>query len=197
MNITIEGKLCVIIGCDTLHQITLTITSSFAVDYNYFPQTNVVRLRCLDQPMPTRLHFHFPARYELRRLIVFDSKVVVENNTSQKLAVEIHGPRANVILRGNNLTSLKVDSFARNVVDMSLQSMPDHFSHRVTKGTQLKMPNQGPPTCVVCCENEITQVFTGCGHWCLCKACATITRCPICRQESTQMRVLQAAAQYC
>lgn len=197
MRIAIEGDLSVVIGVNTSRQLILELESKFAVDHNYCPQTRSFRLRSLERLATTRLNFNFPIHCELRRLSIFNAKVVLENIDAAQLDIDVHGPRANLVLRGNTFVALNVESFARNTIDMSLQSLPEQFSHRVAKGTQLKMPNQGPPTCVVCYENEITQMFTGCGHWCLCRNCASVARCPICRQESAQIRILQAAAHHC
>lgn len=194
MKISIVGNLSVTIaaGCKSLN---LSVLSQRAL-YTYCPQTETVTVTedCFGN---AQLNLHFP-NHLLHELQVKDALVVLEGITTPRLNIHLRSTNSRVILRNNSLDRLRLFSESRGTIDMTQQALPKSFSHRLGKDTIVRMPNQGPPTCVVCFENEITQLFVACGHWCLCSACSSMNACPICRKEGSQLSVRQqSACHYC
>jgi hypothetical protein len=162
-------------------------------DLSYCPQTNTITIAETPHGIP-HLHLQYPEHLQLQELKVCGSRVVVDGIATAQLSICIEGAGSHVILRNNSLSRLTLRSESRNTIDMTQQALPRKFSHCLSKDTVVKMPNQGPPTCIVCFENEITQLFVACGHWCLCSTCSSMNCCPVCRKEGQQMKIYQQSA---
>lgn len=187
-KILVIGKLDVKITGDLKNMLHISVPQN--ASYSYCPQTSTVHIN-ENTSNPSPLNLHYPAHFQLQALCIQHARVALEGITALSLDISLLGPNAQIILRGNTLDQLSLHSNARNLIDMTQQGLPKQFSHSLARDTTIRMPNQGPPTCIVCCENEVTQLFVSCGHWCLCNACSTLTHCPICRTETSQMRVYQ------
>jgi len=73
--------------------------------------------------------------------------------------------------------------------------MSDIFSHKKSKikssPSKIDTTPQGSGECIICLRSSKTHAFVPCGHLCICQDCVPMTmadkRCPICRQEVTQV----------
>jgi len=198
MKININGELSVHIATNLTGELLLSVVAKRAASYSYCPQRATVSI--VENPAGLHeLKLKYPSHFWLNELtIASGAKVILENLELGALKLQVLGPRSSAVLRGNRLDDLLLFSDSRNTIDMSMQALPKKFSHQLNKETLIRMPNQGPPTCIVCYENEITQMFVACGHWCLCSACSSMNHCPVCRRESGQVRVYQqSAGHYC
>jgi hypothetical protein len=110
--------------------------------------------------------------------------------------VESNGLRNAVVIRDNDFESLTlVDNVGQTKFDLSHQlGLTLHTKTR--NNSVLLFARTAGPTCVVCADNEATEVYMPCGHWGICKECSMrneCTRCPVCRGESQQMMSLYVA----
>lgn len=193
MKISITGNLSVAITGSQTHRLCLSVLNQQHASYTYCPQTETITVAEDASGLP-QLNLQYPGHLQLQELQVRGARVVVESITTQSLTIYVRSADSHVILRNNSLNRLNLRCELRSIVDMTQQALPKLFSHQLGKDAVVRMPNQGPPTCVVCFENEITQLFVACGHWCLCSACSSMNCCPICRKESNQLRVYQQSA---
>jgi len=193
MKISIIGNLSIAIVGSHTHRLCLSVLNQQHASYTYCPQTETITVTEDASGLP-QLNLQYPGHLQLQELQVRGARVVVESITTQSLTINVRSADSHVILRNNSLSRLNLRCELRSIVDMTQQALPKLFSHQLGKDAVVRMPNQGPPTCVVCFENEITQLFVACGHWCLCSACSSMNCCPICRKESNQLRVHQQSA---
>jgi len=198
MKITVNGELSVHIATNLRSELLLSVVAKRSVSFSYCPQRAAIDI-VEDIKGLRQLKLKYPNHFWLNELIVANgAKVILENLELTSLKLTLLNSGSQAILRGNHLDELVLHSDSRNTVDMTMQGLPGKFSHQLGKDTVVRMPNQGPPTCIVCHENEITQMFAACGHWCLCSACSSMNHCPVCRRESGQVRVYQqSVAHYC
>jgi hypothetical protein len=193
LSISIVGNLSVTISGGQKSALSIAVSNQQTAVYSYCPQTNSVTVLESVQGVP-QLALHYPAHFQLREVVIRGARVVIENVVSSSLTISVSESASKAILLNNSLERLTLRSDARNIIDMTQQALPKRFSHHLAKETIVRMPNQGPPTCIVCFENEITQLFVACSHWCLCSACSAMTSCPVCRKEGAQLRVYQQSA---
>jgi hypothetical protein len=193
LNISLVGNLSVTIAGSRSNTLGISVSNQQCAGYSYCPQTETITIAESPHGLP-KLSLQYPGHFQLHQLTVCGSRVIVEGISTSKLSIHIKDIGSHVVLRGNSLEHLVLRSDSRNIVDLTQQALPRKFSHQLSKDTTVRMPNQGPPTCIVCFENEITQVFVACGHWCLCSACSSMDCCPVCRKESQQLRIYQQSA---
>ena len=193
VKVIISGRINVTLQTNAKGE--LAIKAGTGVAYNYCPQTQTVSIT---EGNSHHLSLNYPSYVQLCELEVNGSTVVLENLTIPSLNACVINNNSRLSLRGNTIDQLSLLSDSRNTIDMTQQALPKRFSYQASKDTTIRMPNQGPPMCVACYENEVSRVFLACGHWCLCSNCASLQRCPICRAESAQLRVIQqSAVHYC
>jgi hypothetical protein len=193
MNLSLVGNLNVTVVGGHKTALRISISDRQCATYNYCPQTNTITIAETPHGI-SPLNLQYPAHFQLRELRVRGSRVVVDGISTDLLSICIENTSSHLILRNNTLDQLRLRSESRNTIDMTQQALPRKFSHSLSRDTIVRMPNQGPPTCIVCFENEITQLFVACGHWCLCSACSSMNCCPVCRKESQQMKIYQHSA---
>ena len=172
MKITVNGELSVHIATNLRSELLLSVVAKRSVSFSYCPQRAAIDI--------------VEDIKGLRQLkLKYGAKVILENLELTSLKLTLLNSGSQAILRGNHLDELVLHSDSRNTVDMTMQGLPGKFSHQLGKDTVVRMPNQGPPTCIVCHEN-------------LCSACSSMNHCPVCRRESGQVRVYQqSVAHYC
>lgn len=191
MRINITGDLSVRITNNLRNELLVSVIAKRGVTFSYCPQQSTVDI--VEHAGGLReVNLKYPSHFQLTELtIASGAKVILEGLDIACLKLQTLHPRSQAILRSNRLDELMLHSDSRNTIDMTMQALPKKFSHQLHKDTVVRMPNQGPPTCIVCYENEITQMFVACGHWCLCSACSSMNHCPVCRRESEQVRIYQ------
>jgi hypothetical protein len=103
--------------------------------------------------------------------------------------VDSHGLRNAVVFKDNEFGSLTLlDTAGLTRFDLSQQS-PLVLHTETRQSSSLIFARTAGPTCVVCFDQEATEVYLPCGHWGVCKVCAVRNECgscPICREHGGQ-----------
>jgi len=164
------------------------------------PLQDICYLGGLDEQHSTEEVNFFTIHCDLFGVELFASDLNVELNgiclAFVNFMVESNGVRNVVVIRDNEFESLTlVDNGGQTKFDLSHQSgLPLHTKTR--NNSVLLFARTAGPNCVVCSDQEATEVYVPCGHWGICKVCSMrneCTRCPVCRGESRQMMSLYVA----
>lgn len=195
LNIAVTGDLLVRITETREKGINFHMESKLKrVQYSYTPGRNLLRFYTSEGVGDRCASLQHPQKWELRSLELGGdgSRVVVEGVTSNTLTIYNHGLGNSLQLRNNNLATMYLNDEHPCNYDFSEQALPHESHHKLHPHSTVRMPNAGPPICISCYENEVTQLFEDCGHWCLCKNCSNSTpKCPLCRTGGAQIRVQQ------
>jgi hypothetical protein len=110
--------------------------------------------------------------------------------------VESHGLQNAIMIRDNEFESLTlVDNAGQTKFDLSHQ-MGLTLHTKTRNNSVLLFARTAGPNCVVCSDQEATEVYIPCGHWGICKVCSQrneCTRCPVCRGDSERRMSLYVA----
>ena len=72
-----------------------------------------------------------------------------------------------------------------------VEYIPDYIKARNTKSEEKKQPAEHNK-CTICQDADVTHMFTKCHHVCVCNTCVAKignNKCPVCREQSSTVRV--------